>query len=110
MNTEENLPVRLKKKSVTYTAFCPLVLMFLALLVHFGFEVRGLLEQRQQIRMVLNQVTNQVQQAKALNDTLAHLSQELVLLSAHSAESKKIVQEFQIELRERQVEAAKGNK
>jgi hypothetical protein len=89
-----------EKPSVSYTAFLPLSIVLLTLLLISGLETVGLLRQRQQLKALSAQLAPGVQQAQVLSGTLANLSKELVLLSNHSGEAKKIVKEFSIQIRQ----------
>jgi hypothetical protein len=85
-------------RPTSFSPFVPLMIVFLSLTLLQVFSLKGLIDQRQTLLRHERALNQDLPQATAIADTVENLGRDLVSLSAKSAEARKIVTEFNIQL------------
>jgi hypothetical protein len=82
-----------------YSAFWPVLLVFLCFTVTNLLNLYGNLETRSNLRSTLVQLKQGAMQAQAKKEALSGLAQDLIALSPTSPVAQQIVTDFHIQLR-----------
>ena len=87
----------LKQRS-GHSAFWPLLILLVVLLVNYGMGAWAVQQQRRQLKTSLNEVGRVLPAAKRVNTAMDGLARNLLAMAPNSAAAQQIVDEFHIQL------------
>lgn len=79
-----------------FNAFAPLMIVFIAMIIAGGIQLKNNVQQKRQLQENLKQIQLALPETRAIDARLTGICRDLLDLSAKDSTAKKIVQDFNI--------------